>query len=213
MLAALDLVATFLQHPQQFVQRSGVLLQDEIYVVTDLVAYARRMRVICSPRSAGRWQRMDNGQAVFQTDMIADPADGVGCHEEILELALAVERCRIVDDVIVDVRAVGMRADEECVAALGEPHGEFVADPVSLLRRDLARLEGLTDLIGDDIAVSLAVPSCIDSLGQFEFSRRRTRIALVGGDELPVLCLVRILRIVDPVREALQDGLAPLLVE
>ena len=52
---------------------------------------------------------------------------------------------------IVDVLFVGMGRHQKRVSAFGKPHGQLVSDLVRFFRRDLARPEGLPDLVGNDI--------------------------------------------------------------
>ena len=64
----------------------------------------------------------------------------------------AIKTRRIKDDVIMNMRFVDVGADHKGMIALGEPPGKFYAQPVGFLRCDLARFEGLPDLIRDHIA-------------------------------------------------------------
>ena len=57
---------------------------------------------------------------------------------------------------VVDVRPVGVGGNDKSVFPLGEAHPQLIADTVGLLRRDLARFEGLPYLIGDDIMLLAA---------------------------------------------------------
>ena len=50
-----------------------------------------------------------------------------------------------------DVLAVGMSTDEKLVLAFCPAHGQLIAHLVGFFRRDLARLEGLPYLVGDDV--------------------------------------------------------------
>ena len=56
-----------------------------------------------------------------------------------------------------DVLAVGVGGHDEGMLTFGEAHRQFIAHLVGLLRRDLPRLEGLPDLVSNDI-VFLAAP-------------------------------------------------------
>lgn len=91
----------------------------------------------------------------------------------------------------------------------GESHGQFIAQPVGFLRRDLSRLKGLTYLIGNDITlVFLSGHLLILPLGKQKFHRRRLRLTGIGSDQLALLCLDGILRIVQPLRKALRHCLS-----
>ena len=74
----------------------------------------------------------------------------------ILELPGAVQGGGIEDDVIVDMRPVGVGSNDKGVLAFGEAHPQLITDTVGLLRRDLARFEGLAYLVGDDIMLLAA---------------------------------------------------------
>ena len=53
---------------------------------------------------------------------------------------------------VVDVLLVGVGTDDKGMVALREAPGKFIAELVGFLRCDLARFEGLPDLIRDHIA-------------------------------------------------------------
>ena len=53
---------------------------------------------------------------------------------------------------IMDMGLVNVGADDKGVFFLGKSLGKFYAQPVGFLRCDLARFEGLPDLIRDHIA-------------------------------------------------------------
>jgi len=56
------------------------------------------------------------------------------------------------NDMVVDVLLVGVGTDDKGMVALREAPGKFIAELVGFLRCDLARFEGLPDLIRDHIA-------------------------------------------------------------
>ena len=53
---------------------------------------------------------------------------------------------------IMDMLFVGVGTDDKGMVALREAPGKFIAELVGFLRCDLARFEGLPDLIRDHIA-------------------------------------------------------------
>ena len=57
---------------------------------------------------------------------------------------------------VVQMLFVHMGTDNKGVFAFQKPHGKFVSDLVRFLWRDLSRLEGLTNLIGDYITFLLS---------------------------------------------------------
>lgn len=65
--------------------------------------------------------------------------------------------------------------------SFGEAHGQFIAKFVCFLRGDLSRLEGLPDLIGNDISfVFLPGDLLVLPLGKQEFHCCRLRITGIG---------------------------------
>ncbi len=116
-------------------------------------------------------------------------------------------------DVRMDVVFICMGADKKCVFAFQKPLCQFIPDPVGFLRRDLTRLEGLADLIGDHIAVLFApgdgsvLPLCKKKL-----RIGGVRVTLVCGDQFVFLGFVGVHRIVGALGQALCDGFALVLM-
>ena len=73
--------------------------------------------------------------------------------KEIPELAVKVQIHRIENDVIMDMGPIRMRRYEESMVPFGKTHGGFIADAVCFFRCDFPMLEGLPNLINDDIAL------------------------------------------------------------
>ena len=94
---------------------------------------------------------------MFQTDQVAQPLHRKGGKPEIFELSGPIQGGRIINNVVVDVRPVGVGSNDKSVLALQETLGKLVADAVGFLCRDFTGPEGLPYLIGDDIAF-LAAP-------------------------------------------------------
>ena len=165
-----------------------------------LCRFARRE---CGNRKT--WQRKEIA--------IAESSDRSAGAEEVAEFALMVQRDGIPNDVIMNVRLVGMGADDEGIPALQKAAGQLVADPVSLLRRDLSRLEGLPDLVGDHVAFLLSSgKDTVLPLRQQELALHGLHIALIRGNQLALLRLARIHRVGRPVMQALRQRLAFVLV-
>ena len=99
---------------------------------------------------------IDDRQLMLHANQIAELVDSVGTVPEVAEFPLAVKCGGIPDNVIMNVVTVDVGTDDECVLAFEKPLGEFVADAVGFLGGHFARLEGLADLIGDDITLLLA---------------------------------------------------------
>jgi hypothetical protein len=95
---------------------------------------------------------------MLQTNQVTQPLHCKGGEPEIFEFPGSVQGSRIINNVVVDVRPVGVCCNDKSVFALQKPLGKLVADAVSFLRRNFSRLEGLPHLIGDHIAF-LAAPS------------------------------------------------------
>ena len=94
---------------------------------------------------------------MFQTNQVAQPLHRKGGKPEIFELPGPIQGGGIINNMIVNVRPVGVGGNDKSVFALQKTLGKLVADAVGFLRRDLPRLEGLPHLIGDHIAF-LAAP-------------------------------------------------------
>ena len=102
----------------------------------------------------------DDGQIIFKTNAVREPPHRTARADEVPEFPGAVQRGRIVINVIVDVRLVCVGGNEKGVFALCPAHCRFIADAVRLLRRDLPGLEGLANLIAQHIGISPLLPSC-----------------------------------------------------
>ena len=112
-----------------------------------------------------------------------------------------------------DMRPVGMGCHDEGMASLRESHRRFIANVVGLLRRDLTGLEGLPDLVGDDISLGPASGDAkIFLLGQQELLVHRFLITGVGRNQLAVFRLLAVLCIVGSVLQALGDRPALVLM-
>lgn len=81
---------------------------------------------------------------------------------------------------IVNVRFVGMRCDNESMLALEKAPRHFITDTVGLLRRDLPRHECLTEMIGNHV-ILLCAPgdAAILFLCQKKLLRCRLRRTLI----------------------------------
>ena len=58
-----------------------------------------------------------------------------------------------ISPVIMNVMPIDVCANNESMLAFEKPLGEFVADAIGFLGGHFARLEGLTDLVGDNIVL------------------------------------------------------------
>jgi len=95
---------------------------------------------------------LDDRQSVFQTDDVAEPSDSSAGTEEIFEFPLTVQCSGVKNHMVMQVFFVHMGTDNKGVFTFQKTHGKCVSDLVRFLWRDLSRLEGLANLIGDHIA-------------------------------------------------------------
>lgn len=111
---------------------------------------------------------------------------------------------------IVDVRLVDVGADDESVFAFGKTPGQLHAQAVGFFRRNLARNEGLPQVVSDHI-VRTAHPASAGGVGLLikkELGVGHAAVALVAGDEPAVVGLIGIFYIVDDVADRLADRAA-----
>jgi len=83
----------------------------------------------------------DDGQIIFKTNAVREPPHSAARADKVPELPGAVQRGRVIINVIVDVRLVRVGGNEKGILALCPAHRRFIADAVGLLRRDLPGLE------------------------------------------------------------------------
>ena len=153
----------------------------------------------------------DDGQIIFKANAVREPPYRTARADEVPEFPGAVQRGRVVINVIVDVCLVRVGGNEKGILALCPAHRRFIADAVCLLRRDLPGLEGLANLIAQHIRVPPLLPACgslVLGLAQKEFGIGGHVVAAVGRDQLAALGLVRVLPVVKPLFQGLRDGFA-----
>ena len=110
---------------------------------------------------------------------------------------------------VVDMGPVRMRRHDEGVLSLCETEGCLIADPVGLLRRNLARLKGLTDLISNDVA--LIIPPGrhpVLTPHELELFSAGLRVTFIAGNQSALFCLLTVLRVADPLLQALGECLS-----
>ena len=111
---------------------------------------------------------------------------------------------------VVDVSLVNVGADDESVFAFGKTPGQLHAQAVGFFRRNLARNEGLPQVVSDHI-VRTAHPAGaggVSLLVQQKLGVGHAAVALVAGDEPAVVGLFWIFHIVDDVADRLSDRAA-----
>ena len=146
---------------------------------------------------------------MFQTNQVAQPLYCKGGKPEIFELPGPIQGSGIINNVVVDVRPVGVGGNDKSVLALQKPLSELIADAVGFLRRDLHRLEGLPHLISDNITF-LAAPGglLVQPFRQQKFFVHGQRAALIAADQLSLVRFVRILDIAGVAVQTSSDRLA-----
>ena len=153
----------------------------------------------------------NDGQIIFKTNAVREPPQRTARADKVPELPGAVQRGRVVINVIVDVRLVYVGGNEKGILPLCPAHRRFIADAIGLLRRDLPGLEGLANLIAQHIRVPPLLPACgslVLGLAQKELSIGGHVVAAVGRDQFTALGLVRVLPVVKPFFQGLRDGFA-----
>jgi len=110
----------------------------------------------------------------------------------------------------VNVLLIDMCGDDELVLSPCEAHGEFVANLLRFLWRDLAGDEGLADLVEQDIGGLRAlrpVLQLVFALGEQHFRRGGGRVATIPDDPLAVIGLCGIHSVCDAVVDGLRRGM------
>ena len=140
---------------------------------------------------AAALRSLDNGQPVLDAERVAQRPHRTRAAPKVVELAPAVQCRGVPKYVVVDVPPVSVGADDVGVFALEEALGKLHADAISFLRRDLARLEGLSHLVGYDVARLLAARELpVLPLGQQKLRVRRVWVTGKRGDQFSVFGLV-----------------------
>ena len=80
---------------------------------------------------------------MLQANPVADLLQGYVGAMEIAELPPAVQRSGIENDVVMNVRPVGMRSNDEGMPAFGKCQGQLITDTVCFLGGDLSRFASL----------------------------------------------------------------------
>ena len=102
----------------------------------------------------------NDGQIIFKANAVREPPHRTARADEVPELPGAVQRGRIVINVIMDMCLVCVGCNEKGIFALCPAHRRFIADAVCLLWCDLPGLERLADLIAKHIRIPPLLPAC-----------------------------------------------------
>ena len=201
MFACFDLVSLFPQKTQIILPVLGLSLHQIVQDRTKLIADGMPLRILSTFAALCIRLFLDNGITMLKADNVRKSLERQPGEEKVLEFPITGKRRRIKDDVVMNMGLVRMGGDGKGVLSLREPHSQLAPQPICILRRDLSRLKGLSDLIGDDISfVFLTGNLLILPLGKQEFHGRRLRLAGIGSDQLALFCFDGILRIVQTFR-------------
>ena len=108
---------------------------------------------------------------------------------------------------IVDVPFIGMGCHNERLLPFRKAHGQLVSQPVGFFRRDLAGLEGLPHVISDHVIPAKPTPRMdgVSAPVQREFLCGGAWVALITGNELFILCFLRVFHIPDGVPQGFDN--------
>ena len=154
MLAALYGITGFLHQRQKHLEIFRLLRKRRVNGGTQQIALTG-LCIATQPfvvALAVRLWILNHRQPVLHTDKIAELPDSFGAAPEVAKFPRAVQRSGVPNNVIMDMLFVGVGTDDKGMVALREAPGKFIAELVGFLRCDLARFEGLPDLIRDHIA-------------------------------------------------------------
>ena len=180
-LSSFDLISFFRQKPQEFFPVLWLSSDQIVQDGSDLIADRMTFGILRSLGPVSIRFSLDDGITVFKADNIVESLQCDSGEEKVLELPAAVQRGGIENDVVMDVSSVCMSGYRKGMIPFGEAHGQLIAEPVCFLRCDLSRLEGLPDLISNDISfVFLPGDLLVLPLGKQEFHRRSLRITGIG---------------------------------
>ena len=143
----------------------------------------------------------DDGEVVLEANEVGELAKRAPGAEEVAEFRRAVNGCRVKNDVVVDVPLVRVGADDVGVTPLQKALGQLTSDAVCLLRRDLAGLERLADVVRDHARLFAAGVLRILPFREHELRRHELRRAAIGVDERAVFSFFRVLDVVHALSE------------
>ena len=109
---------------------------------------------------------------------------------------------------IVRMLFINMCRDNECVVALEKSLCKLAPNLVRFLRRYLARLERLANMIREDVSPSLIAASDVFVLALCvqKFFLGELRSAAISGNELTIVSFVKITRVLRAFKERLRDA-------
>ena len=132
--------------------------------------------------------RCNNGQTVFQANHITESLHRQTGKKEVFEFPCGIQRGRIINDMVVNVRFVDVGRNDESVFALCPSHRCFIADLVRFFRRDFSRLKRLAYLVCDDMVLLLPAGNVLVlPFGKQKFFIRCLWITLIGADKFSII--------------------------
>ncbi len=151
---------------------------------------------------------------MFQTNQIAQPLYRKPGQQKIPEFPGAVQRSRVVNDVIMNVFSVGMGRNDKGILAFCKPHGKLITDLVGFFGGDLSGFERLPNLVGDHITF-LPAPGhqFILAFGEHKFFIDRQGTAFVTADQFALLRLIRVLCVIRAAFQAGRNGFSLVFVQ
>ena len=97
--------------------------EDPVDLIADMISQFWPLRVVCPLYPLTVRLRVNDGQSVLQADTVADLLQRHVRTMKIPELTPAVQGSRIEYDVVMNVRPVGMRSNNEGVSTFGKCQG------------------------------------------------------------------------------------------
>ena len=129
-----------------------------------------------------------NRQTVFSAKLIADAENFLVGSDDVLVLVIPIQRVGADKDMIVNVASICMRRHHISVLTIRQSGCQFITNLVRQLRRNFSRLEGLPDMIPDDLARNGS--ACVRQIGipqKHEFIGCRLRRTRMRGDQCAAL--------------------------
>lgn len=116
--SALDLISLLFQFFQKFFVTARLVRKDAVNHTAQLIAVAFfwRVKYTLLPLPVGLY--FNHRQAVFQANQVTQPLHRKGGKPEIFEFPGSVQGSGIINNVVVDVRPVGVGSNDKSVLAL-----------------------------------------------------------------------------------------------
>ena len=151
--ALFDLIACVMQQHEQRIKVCGFLFKRMVNRHAQPFTMRRRF-LVAQPlivAFAMPLRMLYNGVSVFNADGIVQPTNGLTAAPEVAELAVAVQRNGVPNDVIMDVFFINMGTYNIGMIAFSKTLRQFLSQTIGFLRRNLSRQKGLAELIRNDV--------------------------------------------------------------